>query len=358
MSFIAKRRQQPGTAPGTLLDRRAESRVPPRISVIDYDAKTLREFPDLTAAQAGEYLDSPRVTWVHCQGDADVSLLQRLGETYGLHPLAMEDVINGGQRSKVEVYDDRQVFLVLDLPVLRDESLHVEQVSLFLGPTFVVSFHAGPQDIFEPVRQRLRGPIGRFRNAGADYLLYALIDLVVDHAFPVLEEYDDALEELEEKVLNDPGKETLEYIHFVKRELLLLRKILWPQREALNQLIRDEHPLIADSTKIYLRDVYDHGIRVLEMAEAFRDMATELLDIYLSSLSNRMNDVMRVLTMIATIFIPLSFLAGVYGMNFNTTASPWNMPELGYRYGYPMFWLFVIAAVGGMLWYFRRKKWL
>lgn len=358
MSFLAKRHQKPGTAPGTLQEHGAESRVQPRIMVLDYDGETLNEFMDVTAAQAGEYLDSPRVTWVHCQGDADVSLLQRLGDAYHLHPLAMEDVLNGGQRSKVEIYDEQQVFVVLNLPVLRDDELYIEQVSLFLGPGFVVSFHTGPRDAFEAVRQRLRGPVGRFRTSGADYLLYALIDLVIDRVFPVLEEYDEALEELEEKVLNSPDDETLGTIHFVKRELVLIRKTLWPQREALNVLIRDEHPLISESTKIWLRDVYDHGIRLLEMVEAFREMATGLLDVYLSSLSIRTNEVMRVLTIIATIFIPLSFLAGVYGMNFDTGASSWNMPELGWRYGYPAFWFIVIAAIGGMLWYFRKKKWL
>lgn len=356
MSLISKRRSKPGIAPGTLLDRE-DSRPPPRISVMDYDATMINEFADLTTDAAEKYLASPRVTWVHCQGDADVSLLRQLGEAYSLHPLAMEDVINGGQRSKVDVYDERQVFVVLNLPVLRDDALHVEQLSLFLGPTFVVSFHAGPEDIFEPVRQRLRGPVGRFRSAGADYLFYALLDLIVDQAFPLLEEYDDALEELEDDVLHDPDKFTLQYMHFVKRELLQIRKTLWPQREALNQLIRDEHPLISESVKVYLRDVYDHTVRVLEMLEAFREMATGLLDVYLSSVSNRMNDVMRVLTIITTIFIPLSFLAGVYGMNFDTD-SRWNMPELGYRYGYPLFWLVVVVLVAGMLWLFRKKKWL
>lgn len=357
MSLIPKRRHRPGTAPGVLIDHDRETRIPPRISVIDYDANVIHEFTDLTTAQAGAYLSSPRVTWVHCQGDADISLLQQLGAAYELHPLAMEDVINGGQRSKVDVYDERQVFVVMNLPVLRDDMLYIEQVSLFLGPTFVVSFHAGPEDVFEPVRQRLRGPVGRFRTAGADYLFYALIDLVADEAFPLLEVYDDALEELEDDVLHAPDKFTLEYIHFVKRELLLIRKNLWPQRETLNQLVRDDHPLISDAVKVYLRDVHDHTVRALEMLEAFREMATGLLDVYMSSLSNRLNDVMRVLTIIATIFIPLSFFAGVYGMNFDTR-SPWNMPELGYRYGYPLFWVVTVAAAGGMLWWFRKKKWL
>lgn len=357
MSVLAQRRHKPGTAPGTLVDRDFEFRIPPSISVIDYDANTINEVSGLTAAEAGQYLDSPRATWVHCQGDADVSLLQRLGDAYKLHPLAMEDVINSGQRSKVDIYDDQQLFVVLNLPVLRAEMIQIEQISLFLGPTFVASFHAGPDDVFEPIRQRLRGPVGRFRNAGADYLLYALIDLIVDQAFPLLEQYDDALEELEEQVLREPDNETLETIHFVKRELLQIRKTLWPQREAINQLVRDDHPLITDATKIYLRDVYDHSLRVLEMVETFREMATGLMDVYLSSVSNRMNDVMRVLTIIATIFIPLSFVAGVYGMNFDTE-SRWNMPELGYEYGYPIFWLVVLVLIGGMLWWFRRKKWL
>jgi len=358
MSFIEKRYQKPGTAPGTLIDRDVETRIPPSISVIDYDAETINEFGELTASEAGQYLDSPRTTWVHCQGDADVSLLQRLGDAYKLHPLAMEDVINAGQRSKVDVYSERQLFLVLNLPVLRDEKLHIEQVSLFLGPTFVVSFHTGPADIFEPVRQRLRGPVGRFRASGADYLFYALIDLVVDQAFPLIEEYDEALEELEDLVLHDPDTKTLEYIHHVKRELLQIRKTLWPQREAINQLIRDDHPLVTDNTKVYLRDVYDHTIRVLEMLEAFREMATSLMDVYLSSVSNRMNDIMRVLTIMASIFIPLTFIAGVYGMNFNPDAGPWNMPELNARYGYPLVMLIMIVLAAGLLWWFRKKKWL
>lgn len=357
MSIFERRRHQPGIAPGTLIERDSKARIPPVISLIDYDAETLSEHSEVSAAEAGRYLDSPRVTWVHCQGDADVELLQRLGEAFRLHPLAMEDVINAGQRSKVDIYDDQHVFVVLNLPVLRDDTLYIEQVSLFLGPTFVVSFHAGPADIFEPVRQRLRGPVGRFRSSGADYLLYALIDLVVDQAFPVIEEYDDALEELEEHVLGEPGRDTLATIHFVKRELVQIRKTLWPQREAINQLIRDEHPLINEATKVYLRDVHDHALRVLEMLEAFREMATGLMDVYLSNVSNRMNDVMRVLTIIATIFIPLTFLAGIYGMNFDTD-SPWNMPELTYRYGYPLFWLIVIALVAMMVWWFRKKKWL
>lgn len=357
MSIFERRRHKPGVAPGSLIERDHETRIPPTISVIDYDADTINEHVDLTTSQAGVYLESPKVTWVHCQGDAGVSLLQRLGDAFRLHPLAMEDVVNQGQRSKVDIYDDRQVFIVLNVPVLREDKLYIEQVSLFLGPTYVVSFHSGPADIFEPVRQRLRGTVGRFRSAGADYLLYALMDLVVDQGFPVLEEYDDALEELEELVLRDPDRDALETIHFVKREMVQIRKTLWPQREAINQLIRDEHPLITSATKVYLRDVHDHTLRVLEMLEAFREMATGLMDVYLSNVSNRMNDVMRVLTIIATIFIPLTFVAGIYGMNFDT-ASPWNMPELTYRYGYPVFWLVVIALVAAMLWWFRRKKWL
>jgi magnesium transporter len=355
MSYFQRRYHKPGTAPGTLIDR--ESTHPSRLHLFDYNGETLLERDDISLEDCREYFESPEVTWLHCQGMASTSMLQELGEAYHLHPLAMEDVINEGQRSKVEVYDEQQIFVVLNVPVIRNEELLIEQVSLFLGPTYVVSFHNGPDDLFEPVRQRLRGPIGRFRRSAADYLLYALVDLVIDQAFPLLEEYGEALDELEETVLRDPEKNTLDVIHFVKRELVIIRKTLWPQREALNQLIRDDHPLVEDSTKLYLRDCYDHTVQVIELLEAYREMTSSLMDVYLSSLSNRMNDVMKVLTIIATIFIPLSFFTGLYGMNFNTD-HPMNMPELDMPYAYPVLVGFLVIVAVGMLAWFRKKKWL
>ncbi|MDX1442700.1 MAG: magnesium/cobalt transporter CorA [Gammaproteobacteria bacterium] len=355
MSYFQRRYHRPGTAPGTLVDR--TDAPPARLHLFDYDENELHEVEDISLEDCRHYFDSPQVTWLHCQGAASTAMLRELGEAYQLHPLAMEDVINEGQRSKVDVYDDRQVFMVLNLPLIRDDELVIEQVSLFLGPTYVVSFHNGPNDIMDPIRQRIRGPIGRFRRSQADYLLYALADLVIDQAFPLLEEYGEALDELEEKVLQDPERNTLDLIHFVKRELVLIRKTLWPQREAINQLVRDEHPLVNDSTKLYFRDCYDHSIQLIELVESYREMTSSLMDVYLSSLSNRMNDVMKVLTIIATIFIPLSFFTGLYGMNFNTEHR-WNMPELDFAYGYPLLLLFLACIAGGMLYFFRKKKWL
>jgi len=311
----------------------------------------------LTIEQARPYFSSPRNTWLHVQGDPGPDELRAIGDAYGLHPLAVEDVTNAGQRTKLEDYP-QQKFIVLRHPVLKDDVLDTEQVSIFLGKNYVVSFHGGSNDIFAPVRDRLRkNPEGRLRSLECDYLLYALIDLIVDSSFPVLETIGEQLEDLEDEVLKDPKSSVLDHIHLMKRELVLLRRAQWPQREMLNTLLRDEHEFIRESTKIYLRDCYDHTIQVMDLIDSYREMSSGLLEVYLSSISNRMNDVMKVLTVIATIFIPLSFIAGVYGMNFDTAAGQWNMPELSWRFGYLMFWLLAIGIAGGMLFVFRRKGW-
>jgi len=220
-----------------------------------------------------------------------------------------------------------------------------------------VSFHPGHEDPFDPVRQRLRRSGSRIRQRGVDYLFYALIDTAVDLTFPVMEALGERIEALEMTVFDDPSREALDEIHRLKRELVVLRRSLWPQRDALNGLVRDEHETLAADTRPYLRDCYDHTVHALDLVESYREMASSLLEVYLSSLSNRMNDVMKVLTIIATLFIPLSFIVGVYGMNFDTQASPWNMPELGLRYGYPLLWLVMLSIVAGMLIWFRRKGW-
>lgn len=357
MELFRKKRPRPGSAPGSLHTDPTHKAAPLKLSVMDYELGQLDERTDLSIEQAKPYFNSPLNTWLHIQGDPSPDVLRTIGAAYNLHPLAVADVINGGQRTKFEHYPE-QHFIVLRHPVLRDDVLETEQISLFIGKSYVVSIHGGDHDIFEPVRKRLRdNPESRLRTLQCDYLLYALIDLVVDSSFPVLEELGEQLEKLEDQVLDKPVRETLDQIHLMKRELILLRRAQWPQRELLNGLIRDEHRLIQDSTKIYLRDCYDHTIQVMDLIENYREMSSGLLDVYLSSLSNRMNDVMKVLTIIATIFIPLSFLAGIYGMNFDTSASRWNMPELAWSFGYPMFWLIAIATVVGMLVMFRRKDW-
>ena len=348
---------RPGTAPGDLTAPPEAERIPVSLAIMDFDGEKLVEKADCSLEEAREYFRSPRATWLHVQGTPSEELLRAIGDAYGLHPLALEDVLHTGQRPKVETYD-RQLFAIVSAPEHRGDSVVTAQLSLFLGDTWLVSFHPGHEDPFEPVRQRVRRPDSRIRERGVDYLFYALIDTAVDLTFPVMEALGERIESLELTVFDNPSRETLDEIHRLKRELVVMRRSLWPQRDALSALVRDEHHVVAAETRPYLRDCYDHTVHALDLVESYREMASSLLEVYLSSLSNRMNDVMKVLTIIATVFIPLSFIVGVYGMNFDTAASPWNMPELGLRYGYPLLWLVMLAIVAGMLVWFRRKRWL
>lgn len=356
MSYFTKRYHPPGTMPGTL-STAEPSRLPPCLHLLDYDEGQVTEVPGASLEQCKVLTGDSKASWIHVQGVADPALLGQLGETFGLHRLALEDVLNTGQRPKAEVYDG-QFFAIMGRPVLRDGELSMEQVSLFLLDRMVISFHQGEGDPFEPIRRRLRGQgNGGFYQRTADYLFYALIDVVIDEGFPLLEGLGERIEELEEELLEKPDQGTLNDIHRLKRELLLLRRMLWPHREVLNILLREEGPLIHPGTKLYLRDCYDHTIHIMELLEAYRDMAASMLDVYLSSVSNRLNENMRILTVIATTFMPLTFIAGVYGMNFDRS-SPWNMPELGWPYGYPAVLGAMAAVLIGMVVYFRRKHWL
>ncbi len=275
-----------------------------------------------------------------------------------MHPLALEDVLNTGQRPKVEEYDEL-LFLILSMPHIREGAPVIEQVSIFLGENYLISFHGGDYDPFEPLRQRLRKKGGRIRQQQADYLLYCVLDLIIDQGYPVLESFGEAIENIEGEVLALNAKQvTLTKVHEIRRELLLLRRSLWPQREVVNDLLRSENGLIKESSLVYLRDCYDHATQILELLENYREMASNLIDIYLSSSSHRLSEIMRVLTMIATIFIPLTFVVGLYGMNFNHPSSPWAMPELHWYFGYPIVWGIMIIVVIGMLIYFKRKHWL
>jgi len=355
MAYFGKRYHPPGTAPGTLTRPEAGQTFPLTIRVIDYDAEHFDDAGEVDAADCRTYLERPTVTWIHVQGTAEPNVLYELGRQFDLHPLALEDIVNSGQRPKVENYPN-QYFVITALPVQRDRGIEVEQVSLFLGDHYVVSFHPGGIDPFEPVRKRLRNGAGRIRARDAGYLLYSLLDLVIDQGFPALEFFGDQIEDVEDDLLQSPDKATLARIHELKRNLLLLRRMLWPQREVLNTLMRESTPLIASETELYLRDCYDHTIQIMDLLETYRDMISGMVDVYLSSISNRLNEVMRVLTVIATVFIPPSFIAAVYGMNFDRH-SPWNMPELGWKYGYLFSWAVMIAMIVGMLIYFKRKKW-
>ncbi len=350
MAYFTKRYHPPGTAPGTLTVDESVSAQPLKLLLMEYDATTLSESDDISAVECKASLAKAGITWIHAHGYASPDLLKELGDTFGLHPLALEDVLNTGQRPKLENYD-RQLFVIMSMPLWRNEELTTEQVSLFFGKNYVISFYKGDHDPFEPVRKRLRTSGARMRGRGADYLLYALLDIIIDQGFPILENLGEWIEDLEDELLGKPSREILAQIHELKRALLLLRRMLWPQREVINQLLREDQSLIQETTRPYLRDCYDHMVQIMDLFESYRDMTAGMMDVYLSSISNRLNEVMRVLTVIATLFIPPTFLVGVYGMNFT------DMPELRWRYGYLLVWLMIIVMIGGMLLYFRRKKW-
>jgi magnesium transporter len=351
--LIKKRSKKAGLPPGTLVHIGEQKAEKVSITVIDYDEGRLQEEEIETVEECFPFKDKPTVTWINVDGIHQVEILELLGECFGLHPLVLEDILNTDQRPKLEDFGD-YIFVVLKTFSYNDQSDEVEpeQISLILGPSLVMSFQEREGDVFNPIRERIRTGKGRIRRMGADYLAYALLDLVVDNYFTVLEQVGEKVEFLEEELVTSPTPETLQTIHNLKREMIFLRKSVWPLREVVGALERGESSLIKESTGIYLRDVYDHTIQVIDTIETFRDMISGMLDIYLSSVSNRMNEVMKVLTIIATIFIPLTLIAGIYGMNFQ------YMPELGWRWGYPIVWLVMLAIGAVMLVYFRRKKWL
>lgn len=353
------RRKRPSTRPpvGALpgLVSVPPGALPSRARVIAYDDGDLVERAITDAESLRADLAKSRVLWVDVAGLGDADLISGIGRVFDLHPLALEDVVHTHQRAKVDEYASGY-YLVLRIPHQVEGCLELEQVSIFLGDKFVVTFEERQSDCFDVLRDRIRKGNGKLRRAGPDYLVYALLDTVIDSYFPFVETYGDRLEDLEDRILTDPDQSVINAIHEVKRELLSIRRAVWPLREALNLLLREDRGRIGEETRLYLRDVYDHTIQLVELTETQREIASGLLDVYLSSVSNRMNEIMKVLTIIATIFIPLSFVAGLYGMNFDRR-SPWNMPELGWRFGY-FFSLGLMAAIAiGLLVYFRRKRW-
>ncbi|MCA9604571.1 MAG: magnesium/cobalt transporter CorA, partial [Myxococcales bacterium] len=293
------------------------------VHVVSYDETALDEGTGLEMLTG----DKRRVTWVDVVGIGSPEVVQAIGERYGLHPLALEDVVHPHQRPKVEEYPE-SLFIVTRAPRDRDGALDIEQISMFVGAGFVVTFQEREGDAWDPVRERLRQSKGRIRREGASYLAYALLDATVDAMFPLLEVYDARLEPIEEAVFRAPTPGLTEDIHEIDRDLLAVRRAILPLREALSRLVRDEHPLIERDVRLYLRDCQDHLSQMVDMLESQRDLAKALAEGHLTSLGHRSNEVMKVLTIIATIFIPLSFIAGLYGMNFDPHASPWNMPEL------------------------------
>ena len=348
-----KRKPDYGLPPGTLVhvgEKRSES---VSISVFDYTEQTLNECAPKSIQECFPFKESASVTWINVNGVHEMDIIETLGKQFDIHPLTMEDIANTRQRPKLEDFD-RYLYLMLKMPYYDDDSkrIRAEQISIILTSNCVISFQEQPGDVFDPIRERLRNNKGRIRKAGTDYLAYSLADAIVDNCFGILETVGERVEDMEEHLVTNPTPETLKDIHDLKREMILLRKAMWPLREVISALSRGESALIEEPTRAYLRDVYDHTIQVIDTIETFRDMVSGMLDIYLSSVSNRMNEVMKVLTIIATIFIPLTFIAGVYGMNFE-----W-MPELKCRAAYPILWLVMLAVAGTMVIYFRRKRWL
>lgn len=347
---------EPGSAPGTLT---IEDDAPiPVIFLIDYNAEQAIRVKIDIPEDCAPYLDTESVSWIDVQGLGSEDILRRLGGVFGLHPLVLEDVVNVPQRPKVEDYDN-QLLVILRMVTPKEDGKRFfsEQVSLILGEHYLLTVQEEPEyDCFGPVRERIRAAKGNIRRQGSDYLAYALLDAIVDGFFPVLEAYGEELEELEDEVVANPSRQTLERIHEIKRELLTIRRAIWPQRDAVNSLIRDGNPLISDEVRVYFRDCYDHIVQVLDIVETYRELASSLMDVYLSSISNKMNEVMKVLTIISTIFIPLTFIAGVYGMNFNPEVRG-NMPELNFPYAYWICWAVMLAIAIALIFYFKRRGW-
>jgi magnesium transporter len=349
--LIKKRSNTIGLPPGSLIhvgDKKSEE---VKVTVIDYNEKNFEEIEVKNVEDCFPFKDKPSVTWINIDGVSKTEIIEKIGNNYGLHPLVSEDILNTGQRPKLEDYEN-YIYVVLKMLYQPKNEIISEQVSIILGKNYVLSFQETSGDVFQNIRDRIRNGKGRIRKMGADYLAYSLIDSIVDNYYIVLETLGDKLEEIEDNVVNNPIPDTLKTIHSMKRELIFLKKSIWPLREVINNLHRAESTLIEKSTTIFIRDLSDHTIQVVDTIESFREMNSGMLDIYMSSVSNKMNEVMKVLTIFAAIFIPLTFIAGIYGMNFQ------YMPELGWQWGY--FTVIGFMAFVGivLLFYFKMKKWM
>jgi magnesium transporter len=354
-------RKKPGEIPGTAVHTGEQLLEEVLMTVHDFDEHHYDEIPISGIEKSEPFLEDSSGTWIQVRGLHNIEALETVWNYFGLHPLIREDIVSVSQRPKVESYEEH-IFIVLR--VLKYENgehgggtIHSEQVSLVLGKNYILSFQESDDPIFEPVIKRLQTATTRLRRHGPDFLAYALMDTIVDHYFHVLDQIGDVTEQVEERILEDPRQEHLHTIHALRRDLIWFRKSVWSLRDGINSLIRDDYPQISPEIKIFFRDVYDHIVHVIDSLETNREMVFGLFDMYMSGLSNRMNEVMKVLTIIATIFIPLTFIAGVYGMNFDPEVSPFNMPELSWYFGYPFSLAVMLICTLGMIWYFRRKGW-
>lgn len=353
-SYYRGQSRKAGLPPGTLVHTGAlPTTGATTVSAISYSAEDFREYHPQNLDQCIPVKGTGTITWINLEGLHDLELIRHFGDCYGLHPLILEDLVNTSQRPKLEDYGDYLFIVTRMIRFQKDRGIETEQVAMILGPGYLLSFQEGiVGDAFESVRERIRSGRGRLRSLGADYLTYALMDAIVDGYFTVLEEMGEYLEDLEEELAQGPTQMILKRIIALKREIIFMRKSAWPLREVTSALERGESQLIGDPSRVYFRDIYDHSIQVIDGVETFRDLLSGMLDLYLSSIGNRTNEVMKFLTVIGTIFLPLTFLVGVYGMNFK------HIPELSWPNGYFELWGVMLAISLGMVLYFKRKRWL
>lgn len=351
--------KKPGTAPGTVQHTGHRRVKDVYLTLHDYDSEHVDHLTIENISDSKPYLESPSKTWIEVRGLHDVELLKNIWSYFELHPLIQEDIVQVTQRPKAEHYTGSVFFVLRMLKYSEEEGiLEAEQVSIVLGKNYVLSFQESDEPIFEPIKNRLKSDQSRIRRLGPDYLAYALIDTVVDYYFGVIEKLGERMENIEDELMQNPDDETFQHIHLLRREIIFFRKAVWPLRDMINSTVRDESPLIDESIKVYLRDVYDHTVQIIDTVENYREMIMGMHDVYMSHISNKMNEVMKVLTIIATIFIPLTFIAGIYGMNFNPESSPYNMPELNWYWGYPAIMMLMLVLSIWMIIYFRKKRWL
>jgi len=351
--LIKKRSKERGLPPGSLVHIGEKKTEKVKITVIDYNISNLEQKEVRKVEECFSFKPKPTVTWINVDGLHEVEVIEKLGKCFDIHPLVLEDILNTDQRPKMEDFE-KYIFFVLKMLYVDDKTkeIHSEQISLILGNNFVISFQESIGDVFDAVRERIRSGKTRIRKRSADYLAYALFDAIVDGYFSILEKIGEKVESMEEDLISNPIPKTLQEIYNLKREMIYIRKSVWPLREVINNLLREESKIIKNSTHIYLRDLYDHTIQVIDTIETFRDMISGMLDIYMSSVSNKMNEVMKVLTIFAAIFIPLTFIAGIYGMNFQ------YMPELSLPWAYPAVWIVILIVGISLLGYFKHRKWI
>lgn len=344
----------PGSSPGVLVADPTAQKT--HISVLAYGPTEFTEVQTATIADIAQLRKKHPVIWINLCGLGDTSILKALGETFGLHPLALEDSVNLYQRPKIEQYGD--YYYIVARMAEKDTAASTEQLSIFMGNGFLITIQEKIGDCFDSVRERIRESKGKIRNLGADYLCYAILDATIDFYFPLLEKIELEVEAVEEKVIQNASKATIHHLYTTRHDLLMIRRAIWPLRDAISSMYREAGPLIHDDTKPYLRDCHDHTVQLIDAIENFRELISSLMEVYLSSASYKLNDVMRTLTVISLLFMPLNLIAGIYGMNFNPDSSPLNMPELNWRYGYIFALVLMTTAVGGMMWFFHRKGWL